>query len=163
MRKYILAGLVLVGVIVGVLTLAFSSISYKDGDIEYNSKYYDSAYDAYENDDPYPLSEIENELATIVVNENNAIWIVSTDNDEFIFVKMSVKNNQYCSLGRYTVDEISNCHSSELDTEYTLGKKDILKFTVLPYSEFKHKDDKSIKLEKFDYNNQTYVFAYKIN
>ena len=62
----------------------------------------------------------------------------------------------------YAVIKVSNCNDPRLNEENTLGRNDIIKYTVLPYNKFNKKSDLSIKMQKFDYNNQTYVFAYRI-
>lgn len=161
-KKWIPIVLPLIAIIMVVLLYFFYPSRYQVGDTIYEGKYFDSAYDAYNDDDTYPYSEIEEDLATININENYAMWIASTDHNEFITAKMSVKNNQYCSLGAYSASKISDCHSTKLEADDTLGDKDMLYSTILPYDEFKNKNDKSIKIEKFNYKNTTYVYAYKV-
>ena len=162
-KKRIIIGLFLfIIVIIWIIFYCFYPSKDQVGDEINSGKYFDSAYDAYKDDDVYPYSKIEKELATININERFAMWIASTNHNEFIFAKMSLQNNQYCSLCDYAVIKVSNCNDPRLNEENTLGRNDIIKYTVLPYNKFNKKSDLSIKMQKFDYNNQTYVFAYRI-
>lgn len=126
-KKRIIIGLFLfIIVIIWIIFYCFYPSKDQVGDEIYSGKYFDSAYDAYKDDDVYPYSKIEKELATININERFAMWIASTNHNEFIFAKMSLQNNQYCSLCDYAVIKVSNCNDPRLNEENTLGRNDII-------------------------------------
>lgn len=159
MRKYIAIVLVILAMVAGVLTFLFSSPRYQIGDYIFEGKYLDTAYDAFIGSGGCPEYELDEELATITVTNNFAVWITSTKTDEFMLVKMSLKNGQYCSLDSFKIIKIADCNISELEKEFTLGEEKLLLFTICPSSEFKKED---VITERFFYKNKSFVFAYKI-
>lgn len=160
MRKYIAIVLVILAMVAGVLTFCFSSPKYQIGDNIIEGKYLNTAYDAFMNSGGCPEYEVYEELATIPITKNYAIWITSTKTDEFMLVKMSLKNGKYCSLDDFTIIKITDCNISELEREFTLGKEKLLQYTICPTSDFKQKKD--IVNEGFLYKDMSFVFAYKI-
>lgn len=160
MRKYVAIILGVLAVIVGVLTFYFSSPKYQIGDDIIVGEYVNTAYDAYINSGGCHEYELGEELATIPVTNNYAIWIASTKINEFMLVKMSTKNGKYCSLDDFTIIKIKDCNTPKLEREITLGEEKLLQYTIFPTSDFKNKKD--IVTEEFNYKNKSYVFAYKI-
>lgn len=160
MRKYVAIILAVLAVIVGVLTFYFSSPKYQIGDDIIVGEYVSTAYDAFINSGGCPEYEVDEELATIPITNNYAIWIASTKTNEFMLVKMSLKNSKYCSLDDFAIIKITDCNISELERDFTLGKEKLLQYTICPTSDFKQK--KSIAKESFLYKDKSFVFAYKI-
>ncbi len=160
MRKYILCILVIFATIAGIFTLFFSSPKYQIGDNIIEGKYLDTAYEAFIDSGGCPEYELNKELATIIVNDNFAVWIASTKTEEFMLVKMSLKNEQFCSLDDFAIITITNCNIPELEREFTLGEERLLQYTIIPASDFKNEEN--IKTKNFIFENKSYVFAYKI-
>lgn len=162
MRKLVLCVLVILAVTVSIFTFFFSSPKYQIGDNIIEGKYLDTAYEAFINSGGCPEFEFKSELATVDVNNEFAIWIASTETDEFMLVKMSLKKGQYCSLDDFTIIKITDCNIYKLEREFTLGKDKSLQYTIIPYNKFKKEENTSIKTNNFIYNNKSFVFVYKI-
>ncbi len=160
MRKYVLLIIAVLAVIVGILGFFFSSPKYQIGDNIIEGKYLDTAYEAFVDSDGCPEYEFENDLATIDINNNFAIWIASTKTREFMLVKMSIKDGKYCSLDDFTIIKIKDCNTSKLERENTLGDKKLLQYSIVPSVDYKAM--KNVKTENFIYKNKPFVFAYRI-
>ena len=160
MRKYISIVLVILAVIAGVYSFFFSSPRYQILDDIIVGTYFDTAYEAYLDSDGCSGFEVDEELATIDINNDFAVWIASTKTNEFIVLKMRLKNGQYCSLGNYIITKIKDCNSPELEREFTLGEEKWLHFTILPSSDFQKGEN--IKTKSFIFKNKSFVFAYRI-
>lgn len=162
MRKYVFCVLVILAVIAGIFEFLFSSPRYQILDDIIVGTYFDTAYEAYLDSDGCSEFEVDEELATIDINNDFAVWITSTKTNEFMLLKMRLKNGQYCSLNNCTIIKIKDCNISELEREFTLGKEKLLQYTILPSSDFQKGNDSSIKTNNFIYNDKSYVLAYKI-
>ena len=160
MRKYVLLIIAVLAVIVGVLGFFFSSPKYQIGDEIIEGKYLDTAYEAFMDSGGFPEFEFENDLATIDIDDNFAIWIASTKTDEFMLVKMSIKDGKYCSLDDFTIIKIKDCNTSKLERENTLGGEKLLQYSIIPSADYK--TEENVKTESFIYKNKPFVFAYKI-
>lgn len=159
MRKKILILLVVLTLIAGVLSLLFSSSKYQVGDYIYEGKYFDTAYDAFVDSGGCSEYELDEELATIKVTNDFAVWIASTKTHEFMLVKMSLKNNQYCSLDDYYIISITNCNDPELVRSFTLGESGSLLYTICSPTESSNNDAMT---ESFYYKGKKYLFLYEI-
>lgn len=71
----------------GCFITVFSSSKYQVGDYIYEGKYFDTAYDAFVDSGGCSEYELGEELATIKVTNDFAVWIASTKTHEFMLVK----------------------------------------------------------------------------
>jgi hypothetical protein len=159
MRKYVAVVLFCLAIISGVFTLLFSSPKYQIGDKILVGRYCDTAYEAFIDSDGCPECEFKEDIATVNVNNDFAVWISSTKDKELMLVKMKMKEGKYCSLDDFTIIKIKDCNSSKFEREFTLGEEKLLLYTICPSSDFKNED---VRTEKFIYNNKSFIFAYKI-
>lgn len=160
MRKYVSIILVILAVTVGVFTFFFSSSKNQIGDYILEGDYFNTAYDAFIKSGGCSEYEFSKELATVKVTNNFAIWITNTKTNEFMLVKMSLKNGQYCSLDDFIIIKTTDYSISQLEREFSLGEEKSLLFTICPSSDFK--EEESIKTASFDFKNKSFVFAYKV-
>ena len=160
MRKYVLLIIVILAVIAGIWSFFFSPPKYQIGDKIFVGRYVDTAYEAFMDSDDVDEGEFEKDLATIDITNSFAIWIASTKTDEFMLVKMSIKDGKYCSLDDYSIIKIKDCNVPDLDMENTLGDKKLLQFTIIPSSDYREMEN--VKTEEFIYRNKSFVFAYRI-
>lgn len=160
MRKYVLLTIAVLAVIAGILGFFFSSPKYQISDNIIEGKYLDTAYEAFVDSGGFPEYEFESDLATIDINNSFAVWIASTKTNEFMLVKMSIKDGKYCSLDDFTIIKIKNCNTSKLERENTLGDKKLLKYSIIPSADYEPIEN--VKTENFIYKNKSFVFAYKI-
>ena len=108
---------------------------------------------------------IKEEIITIDINSEFALWFAASADNELALVKMAVQNGKYFSLGDVSIysENTLKQNTASLDGGFSLGN-DTLRYIILPEAKYKQSslEKENYNTEYFEFIDDSYVFVYEV-
>lgn len=162
-KKKIIPIIALIVLVIAIIGMVLQPNFIQIGDYVASDTYYDTAYEAYKKTDD--RLNIKEEIITIDINSEFALWFAASEDNELALVKMAVQNGKYFSLGDVSIysENTLKQNIASLDDGFSLGN-DTLRYIILPEAKYKQSslEKENYNTEYFEFIGDSYVFVYEV-
>jgi hypothetical protein len=162
-KKKIILPIALIVFVIAVVGIALQPNFLQIGDKVISDTYYDTAYEAYNNDDCD--FNIKGEITTININSNYAYWIAYTTDKMLVTAKMAKQDGKYFSLGDagFSSEKTLANNQAKLEDSDTLGD-DTINYIIVSKDKYENSDlpKGNYHTDTFEFNKTSYVFVYEV-
>lgn len=154
--------LLIIGVFIGGITLGFSGVFY------FTTKYYETPTKAFMSEYSAGIEgsiEIQKPVDTIIIDENNCMFLAITEDKKLLVAEMVIKNGKYAYSGTYYRYDFDSESDYKKDTGLIMTQTDLYNSKGKVVSSFKWcivlKDEVSSEVYKELYYKEYLPDDYK--